>query len=27
MVYNYRDIILQCPICKSYNGVPKNDGF
>ena len=27
MVYNYRDIILQCPICKSYNGVPKNDSF
>ena len=27
MVYNYRDIILQCPNCKSYNGVPKNDSF
>ena len=27
MVYNYRDIILQCPNCKSYNGVPKNDIF
>ena len=27
MVYNYRDIILQCPNCKSYNGVPKNVGF
>ncbi|MDF0680771.1 MAG: hypothetical protein P0116_07395 [Candidatus Nitrosocosmicus sp.] len=27
MVYNYRDIILQCPNCKSYNGIPKNDSF
>ena len=27
MVYNYRDIILQCPSCKSYNGAPNNDNF
>jgi hypothetical protein len=27
MVYNYRDIILQCPSCKSYNGAPQNDNF
>ena len=23
MTYNYRDIILQCPNCKSYNDAPK----
>lgn len=22
MVYNYRDVVLQCPSCKSYNGAP-----
>jgi hypothetical protein len=27
MVYNYRDIILQCPNCKSYNGAPSTDNF
>jgi hypothetical protein len=27
MVYNYHDIILQCPNCKSYNGPPNNDNF
>ncbi len=27
MVYNYRDIVLQCPNCKSYNGEPNNDSF
>jgi hypothetical protein len=27
MVYNYRDIILQCPNCKSYNGSPSSDNF
>lgn len=27
MVYNYRDIILQCPNCKSYNGAPSSDNF
>ena len=27
MVYNYRDIILQCPNCKSYNGAPNSDNF
>ena len=27
MVYNYHEIILQCPNCKSYNGPPKNDNF
>ena len=27
MVYNYSDIILQCPNCKSYNGAPKNDNL
>ena len=25
MIYNYRDIILQCPNCKSYNEAPKNE--
>jgi hypothetical protein len=27
MVYNYRNIILQCPNCKSYNGAPNTDNF
>lgn len=27
MVYNYRDVILQCPNCKSYNGDPKSNSF
>ncbi|WP_148685853.1 hypothetical protein [Candidatus Nitrosocosmicus hydrocola] len=27
MVYNYRDVVLQCPNCKSYNGAPNNDSF
>lgn len=27
MVYNYRDVILQCPNCKSYNGDPNNNSF
>ena len=27
MVYNYSDIILQCPNCKSFNGAPENDNF
>lgn len=27
MVYNYRDVILRCPSCKSYNGAPNNDNF
>ena len=27
MVYNYRDIILQCPNCKTYNGAPTSDYF
>ncbi|WP_458743942.1 hypothetical protein [Candidatus Nitrosocosmicus sp. T] len=27
MTYNYRDIILQCPNCKSYNEAPKNENF
>ena len=25
MVYNYRDVVLQCPNCKSYNGAPNSD--
>lgn len=27
MVYNYRDVVLQCPNCKSYNGAPNSDSF
>jgi hypothetical protein len=27
MTYNYRDIILQCPNCKSYNEAPNNEHF
>jgi len=27
MIYNYRNMILQCPNCKSYNGAPKNEKF
>jgi len=27
MTYNYRDIILQCPSCKSYNEAPNNEHF
>ena len=27
MVYNYRNIILQCPNCKSFNGAPENGNF
>lgn len=27
MTYNYRDIILQCPNCKSYNEAPNTEHF
>lgn len=27
MIYNYRNIILQCPNCKSYNEAPKSENF
>jgi phage FluMu protein Com len=27
MTYNYSNIVLQCPNCKSYNEAPKNEKF
>ena len=27
MTYNYQNIILHCPNCKSYNEAPKNEKF
>ncbi len=27
MTYNYHDIILQCPNCKSYNEAPKSENL
>lgn len=27
MVYNYRDVVLQCPNCKAYNGAPNSDSI